>query len=262
MLIVAGIIAIISIVLVFAGKAWGKKALYMASIDTSLTKEITDLAQDVAKEIGPGSFNRLVELKGVVECDQSLKAEMSGEACVWYRSVVTREYEETYTERDSDGNSRTSTRRGSETVSSNERSTIFNLRDATGVIAVDPQKASIDPVKAMSKFEKGELTSGFSIGSFKFSFNQPGHGRRTIGYKIEEFILPLGKELYVLGEARDEGNRLLVSKPSDKSSKFIISVKRKEELIKNAQGSQKGFSIAAVVLGIGAVILAVFGVLR
>ncbi|GAB1433776.1 hypothetical protein MASR2M29_24200 [Spirochaetota bacterium] len=258
MIIVAAILAVIAVVLLFTARSHGKKALDIGSVETSTAKDLISLAEDVAKEIGAGSFSQQVELKGVAESGQSLKSEMTAEPCVWYRSVVTREYEENYTERDSDGKTTTRTRRGSEIVSSNERSIAFALRDASGSITVDPDGASIDSVKVLSRFENGELGTGFSIGSFRFSVGVPGRGRRTLGYKMEEFILPLGKDLYVLGEARDESGKLKVGKPSKKGARFIISTKSEEELLKAAKGGQKGLNIAAIALGIGAIAMAVF----
>lgn len=242
-------LAAVSAILFLIGRGKGNKALDIASTETTMAEELIDLAAQVGKEIGPGSFTRPAELKGTVECDQPLRSEMSGTSCAWYRSTVTREYEETYTERDSDGRSRTATRRGSETVSSNERRVPFFVRDPSGRMEVDPEGAALDGERVVSRFEQGERGTSISFGGFTVSLGGIGQGRRTVGYKLEEWVLALGKTVYVLGEARDDGGRLRVAKPGKKGGRFIISLKTEEQLLKSAKtGARVLFAISAVLL--------------
>lgn len=257
MFIAAGILVGLSVLLFALGRGQGRKAGDMTALETSVAAELKDLAKAVGDEIGPGSFNRMVELKGKAESDQPLRSEMAGEACVWYRCTVTREYEETRMERDSDGHSRSSTHRGSETVSSSERRSVFSLRDQSGDILVDPEGAKVDGEKILSRYEPGERGTSITIGGFSVSIGQPGLGKRTLGYKLEEWILPLGKDLYVLGEARDDGGRLRVCKPSAKGGRFVISVKSEEQLVKSARKGQLALSIlSGAFLAIAAVLAA------
>lgn len=250
-------LAAIAVVLFIIGRSQSKKALDLASTETASAAGLALEASDVAKEIGAGSFSRTAEIKGLVECGSPLKAEMSGAACVWYRSTVTREYEETYTERDSDGRSKTGTRRGSETVSSNERRARFMVRDESGVIVVDPEGAPIDGERVLSKFEQGDVGPSLSIGGFKLSLSALGGGRRTIGYKIEEWALPLGARVYVLGEARDDGGELRIAKPAAKGGRFIITMKSEEQLLSSAKTGSKVLNIIAGVVLVAAAVLLV-----
>jgi hypothetical protein len=247
-------LAAVAVILFFVGRSQGSKALDIASTETSTAAGLATEASDVAKEIGAGSFTKVAELKGLVECGRPLTAEMSGTECVWYRSTVTREYEESYTERDSDGKTRTGTRRGSENVSTNERRTPFMVRDDTGAVEVDPEGAPVEGVKVLSKFEQGDRGPSISIGSFKLSLGALGGGRRTIGYRLEESALPLGARVYVLGEARDDGGALRVAKPAAKGGRFIITVKSEEQLLKSAKTGSKVSGIIAVVLAVAAVV--------
>ncbi len=250
-------LAAVAVVLFIIGRTQGKKALDMASTETATAAGLELEASDVAKEIGAGSFTKIAEVKGLVECGAPLKAEMSGVACAWYRSTVTREYEETYTERDSEGRSRTGTRRGSETVSSNERRTRFSVRDDSEAIEVDPEGAPIDGERVLSQFEQGDRGPSLSIGGFRLSLGAIGAGRRTIGYKLEEWALPVGARVYVLGEARDDGGRLRMAKPTAKGGRFIVSVKSEEQLLKSARTGASVLGIIAGVLLAGAAVLLV-----
>jgi hypothetical protein len=261
--ILAGILALAAVVLFFVGRAQGAKALDIQSTETSSAAELASLAAEVAKEIGAGSFTRVAELKGTGECAEPLVAEMTGTPCLYYRSTVTREYEERVTVTDKDGHRRTETRRGSEQVSSNERRIPFLLRDATGTIGVDPQGAVIDSERSLSRFESGAGQS-LRFGNFVLELGSLAMGlggRRTLGYRLEEWVLPLGRRLYVLGEASDADGRLSLRKPGGKGGRFIISLRSEEELVKAAKGLALGLSIGAGVLLAASLVLAVLLVL-
>lgn len=254
-------LAATAVVLFLIGRAQSRKAGDMASVETSRAADLVREAADVAGEIGSGSFARAAEVKGVVECDSPLRSEISGTECVWYKSVVKREYEETYTERDSDGRTRTGTRRGSEIVSSNERRTPFRLRDESGAVDVDPEGATMEGERVASRFEQGDRGPSLSFGKFSVSLSALGPGRRTLGYNLEEWAVALGKRLYVLGEASDSGGRLRVGKPGAKGGRFIISLKSEEELTRSARTGSTVLSVVAGVLAAGAAVVAVLLVL-
>jgi len=248
-------LAALAVLLFFIGKSQGNKALDIASTETITAAGLATEASDVAKEIGAGSYTKMAEVKGTVESASPLSSEMSGTQCAWYRSTVVREYEETYTERDSDGKSRTATRRGSETVSTNERRTPFLVRDETGATEVDPEGAPMEGERVLSQFEQGDRGPAISIGGFRVSLGALGAGRRTIGYKLEEWALPLGARVYVLGEARDDGGRLRIAKPSAKGGRFIISMKSEEQLLKSAKTGSSVLRILAIVFAVSAITL-------
>jgi hypothetical protein len=256
--ILAAVLAAASLVLFIIGRGQLAKVRYLQSTETSKAGELALAAADVAKEIGAGSFNKLTEVKGQVECASPLRAEISEEACVWYRSTVTREYEEHYQEKDSEGRSRTGTRRGSEVVSKNERSVPFSLRDESGVIEVDPDGAKIDGDHVVSRFEPAN-GGNLVLGSLRLDLaSMIGlGGRRTLGYRLEEWAIPIGKRLYVIGEAVDSDGRLHMRKPKDSKLRYIISCKSEEELVKGARGLSLGLTIGAAVLLAGATSLAV-----
>jgi hypothetical protein len=250
-------LAAIAVLFFFLGRKQGKKALDMQATETSTSADIQRLAKDIATEIGPGALNQTAELKGLVECSSPLKAEMSGTECVWYRSTVTREYEESYTEKDSNGNTRHATRRGSENVSTNERRLPFMIKDETGAIEVDPEGAAMDGERVLSRFEQGEPGATMRIGNFSMHIGAIGSGRRTLGYKLEEWAIPTGRNIYVLGEARDDGGRLRIAKPGTKGGRFLISLKSEEHLVKAAKTGSTVLGVLSAVFGVAAVVVLV-----
>lgn len=250
-------LAAIAVLFYFLGRGQGKKALDMQAIETSTSADLARLAADIAAEIGAGSLNQPAEIKGATECQSPLTAEMSGTDCIWYRSTVTREYEESYTEKDTNGNTRNATRRGSEILSSNERRLPFMVRDSTGAIEVDPEGATMDGEQVLSRFEQGERSAGINIGGFSISLGALASGRRTIGYKLEEWAIPTGRNIYVLGEARDDGGRLRIGKPGTKDGRFLISLKSEEQLVKAAKTGSKVLGVLSAVSGVAAVVVLV-----
>ncbi len=248
-------LGVLSVLFIFLAKGQGEKAYDMQLAETVSAADLARQAQEVAAEIGPGSFNKAAELKGIVDCERPLSSELAELPCVWYSSRVSREYEESYTERDADGKTRSGTRRGSELVSSNERRCEFFVRDESGSVLVAPEGAAVEGERVLSRFERGE-PSTLSVGGFRLALGALGAGRRTLGYKLEEWALSPGKQVYVLGEARDDEGRLRVAKPAQKGGRFIISVKSEEELVRAAKKGSLALKILAGVCAIGAVALA------
>jgi hypothetical protein len=234
----------------------------MASVETSSSAEIEALAKSVAGEIGGGSFNETVEVKGVIECEQPLIAELSETPCVYYTMHVTREYEESYWETDQKGNRSQRTRRGSERVASNTRSLPFYVRDSSGRIRVEPEGAKFVDEKVLSRFESAGAVG--RIGTFELSgLAAVGVGsRRTIGYRFEESAIAVEREIYVLGEAADSEGRLRIQKPATKRTAFVISLKSEEQLAQRSRRVIGGLRIGAAVSLVLAVVSIVLALLN
>lgn len=126
------------VLLYFRRKTLGKIE-FMRSVQTSAASEVSSTA--------PGTH---VEVKGTLRCEDPLKSEMADQTCAYYLSQVLREYE--VTDRDSDGWSRT--RRRSEVVASNERFAPFAVEDESGVVGVRGERAEVDALEVMNRFER------------------------------------------------------------------------------------------------------------
>jgi hypothetical protein len=170
---------------------------------------------------------------------------------------VVREYEEQTTTRDSDGKSRTSTNRSSETLSSNSQSIPFTLQDKSGELVVNPDGGNIDTVQILNEFrQENSGGSSISFGGFTLAIGMGMGGRRTIGYRYTESILPCDREVLVIGTAADEGGQITLRKPIQSDKKFIISLKSEEELAKSTANAAKGFLYGMIAcFAIGAILL-------
>jgi hypothetical protein len=259
------VLVLIGVGLYFGAASQRRKLGLMQATQTSNAADLKSLAQSVAKDIGAGSFAEVAEVKGTIRCDNPLVSELTNTPCIFYNTHVSREYEETYWDTDSKGNRVQRTRRGSDTVSQNTRTCAFDVEDATGRIPVDPTGASITGEKVYDRFEPGEPSNtNISIGRFRLNLSSLtlGAGRRTLGYKYEEWLVPLGRAIYVLGEASDSAGGLVIRKPTKKGTTFIVSTKSEEELTKSAAGTSTGLTVGAAIAAAAGIVIAVLSLLR
>lgn len=263
-----GSLVVITILFAVAsfGAAWGAKKLASRgqALATAAEVPVSQLAEDaaaVAQELGAGSFRQAVKLRGRVSCDAPLVSELSHTLCASYKFSVTREFEEALWETDAQGNSVQRMVRKSEVVASNDVSAAFWLDDGTSKIVVQPDDAQIERTKTHSNFHPvGTAGPQFRVGSFVL--NLPAHPGGTLGYRYEEWCLPLGTEVTVVGEAGDRGGQLAVRRPEAKESPFVVSPRSFQELARTNQTLVTLLRGASVGLALVAVLIFVVGVIR
>ena len=262
LIVLGAILLTIGIILFFVQKHQRGKAFSLRKARAVTVAELQHLAREVAAEIGGGSWQDYVKLTGTIRCDRPLTSELKQEPCVHYQMSVRREYEETVTKRDSDGKSYRDTERGSETVSSNQRSVPFHVEDHTGQIEVNPNGASIETVKILDEFRQEQSAGGMiSFGGFSLALGSTSGNRRTLGYHYTESILPTEQQVLVVATVSDQTGHLVLQRPAEKANQFIIALKTEAELTRVTQrNAQISFYSMIGCLGIGALLL-IMGVL-
>jgi hypothetical protein len=262
MLIIGALLVLGSIGLLYARGRAKDKLLEIRSTSSGSTKDLIELQQSIAGEIGAGGLAQIAELRGAARCEEPLKAELSGELCVYYSCSVQERYEEQYTETDSQGRVERRTRTGSTQVSGNVQSVRFLVDDGAGTVAVDPAGASIDGRKVVDRYEPaGAGGSAIRIGSFTLSIGSSSPGRRILGYQFTETIVPVGATVYVIGEATDKDGTLRIRRPAEKAKPFIISMRSKEEITASRQRGITWMLVGAVAAALGGAALLVAGIL-
>ncbi len=247
----------------FMSRAYARLALAALSTELSTIGDLRALYQKVSGEIGAGVFNQQVGLWGRIACEQPLKSELSGTACVAYRFRVERRWEQDYKERDSDGIIRRKTRDGRDTVSSNDRRVPFLLNDGSDCIPVSPEGALIDMDKIVDRFEPGNPGGLLRFGAFQLALSDGGPGgRRTLGYHYKEEVLPVDRSVYVLGAANDHGGTLRIAKNQEARAPFLISLKSREQVVGSARRTAAYAFHAAYVCALLGIALVIFALLR
>ncbi|MFE4108269.1 E3 ubiquitin ligase family protein [Almyronema epifaneia] len=259
--IVIGIILlIVGLTLFFVRRNQQARAFSLKSARRVTVAELGNTAQAIADEIGGGNWRDYVKLWGEIEVAQPLISELKQVPCVYYSFKVQREYEETVTEKDAEGNTTHKTEQRSETVASNQQSTLFYLQDETGKIWVDPNEAAIEAVQVLNEFRPGDPAAGM-LQMGRFSLTLGNSHRRTVGYRYTESVLPIDRKVLVVGEVSDHTGTLTLCRPTATKKKYIISLKTDEVLTANADQGAKNAAIAMFIcLGLG-ILLILVGIL-
>lgn len=237
MKIIGILLIVIGIILFFVYSNLKHKLVSLHQARPASIAELNHLASEIALEMDAGSWRDYVKLRGTIQCDQPLISELKQMPCVHYHMTVVREYEEQVTERDSDDNVITKTQRGSETLSQNCQSVPFLLQDDTGEIWVEPEGAQIETVRVLDEFSPEQPSGGqLSLGGFSLSLSVDT-GRQTIGYRYQESVLPVQRQVFVVAQVSDFNQSLVLENPTTKRQRFVISLKSEEALAQSTQTS-------------------------
>jgi hypothetical protein len=231
------------VLLYFRSRTKHKSAL-MSQTETSNASDVSGIA--------PGT---LVEVKGMLRCDEPLTSEMAERTCAYYSSTVTREY--LRSDYDDDDNDVGSDRR-TEIIAQNVQFAPFMVEDDSGFVGVHAEGAEIDSRQVVNRFDRNVGNEGtFTLGGMTVNL---GGRERTIGYRYTESILPIDAPVYVLGTVQDGGG---IGAPAsgEKGHRFVVS-HRSEEALGQSLGKTVLWlgvgGIASLVLG---VVLLVIGLL-
>ncbi len=254
MLILATLLLIIAITMMGAHFFTKKKIAALLEARRWNLKGLLEHATAQKPEVGKGCFKELVELRGVPECERTLRSPLGDALCLYYEMSISREYEEQYEEKDSEGKSRQRTRRGSEVMSTQVEHVNFELREGEEALEIRSDGASFDGLsQSIDTFEPGEAPDA-RFERFNLSLKSNHPMRHTLGFSYREHILPPDLPLTLIGEVKERGGRLSLGKGG---LTFLISTRSKEELLgsskSNAQLAVVGGGVSAL-LGIVALI--------
>src|SRR5918998_695685 len=199
------------VLLYFRNRTRQKSAL-MGQTETSGASEVGGLA--------PGT---LVEVKGMLRCEEPLTSEMAEKTCAYYSSTVTREY----LRPDHDDDNDVGSDRRTEVMAQNVQFAPFVVEDDSGSVAVDAEGAEVDARQVINRFDRNTGNEGtFSLGGV--SINLSG-GESTIGYRYTESILPVDEAVYVLGTVQEDGG-IGASQSGEEGHRFVVSHRSEESL--------------------------------
>lgn len=213
------------VLLVFGIKGKGK----LEAITGTPTVRVAD-----ANNMAQSGNTQRVEVKGVAETTEDLIAPSSKNRCVYYRHLVEELRRQSRTKSDGTTHYDESWR----TVSDSKRHVVFTVSDGTGSITVFPDKAEFISAQTLDKLfgaPSAETTDADgvlgTIGKAVDVLNRSGLGT---SYRTSEWIIPTGRELYILGNITYQGNAAAIKKGD---GPLIISVKSEEELTKKYKRS-------------------------
>jgi hypothetical protein len=214
----------------------GQEIALMAATPTSKATEVARLA--------PGTA---VEVKGTLRCTELLTAELSKQACVYFKSLIQRET--AYYAHDSQGKRERKTR--TETVQSNTRFAPCQVEDESGKVAVDLEGADVEGRQVVDRREAEQQSLGSTVVGIALGSNESS----TLVYT--ETVLPQDIPIYVLGEVQADHS---IGKPeaNSKNRIFVVSSKSEEQRSKDLRSSMLWMLVGTVVLAAIAVGLTIW----
>jgi E3 Ubiquitin ligase len=242
LLILGAILLLVAVVCALVG--WNSEGRLAALRDVP-----TSTAQDVLLRYrhDGGAFGQVCEVTGVVECDASIDAAISGQPCAIISHTVT--WEE-WGQPASLGRHTYDTSmvlRGTSTEVDDRYVPTFWVRDATGRVLVDPLTAEFDLQPLDERYEVMTASSG-------------GSERRA--WHKEKGLL-VGHRVYVLGYIGEQGGQPVLRRhPRDRDKKFIISYRSEQELARATNSRANLFYTLAALSGIGGILLVGWQVLQ
>ncbi|MBE9375066.1 E3 ubiquitin ligase family protein [Saccharopolyspora sp. HNM0983] len=226
------------------------------------TLPVSDLEvrRSASREVVPaGEFRHTCEVVGTAEArpEGPLQSELSGSPCVWYRFVVMRHYEQVT--RSSNGSR--NVRRRTETLAETNSWESFGVRDDHGqLIGLDPGGSAVDePQKVIDQFEPHGPSGGPTMFGVQLPNAFGGHDGTT-GYSYQEWIVPQGRRLYVLGEANDRAGTLMISRPLG-GGHFIVSTRSEQEVREGRRKRHRTLSYAVLGSALAGLVLIGLGFL-
>ena len=244
--IIGVVLLIVAAVLLWSGRrTQGLVNLFREAVPTRASR---------VAESFPGE---LVSLSGVARSERELISQQAQQPCIYYEYAVVREYEESRTSRSSGsrGGSRTTRHRGSETVADHREWVPFYVEDETGRARVNPQGATFDARQVVNRFAPGDDSfGGMALGNPMLGIG----GRRTLGYRYTESIIPADAPVFVLGCVDEQGE--LATPGRNRTSGALIVSYRDEESLRDAWARSARWqaygSIAAAAAGLVLILIA------
>ena len=257
-MLIAGVVLLV-LAAAAGGWAWwsNRKLEELSAVETSTCGDMRQLADAVSVSAGGGAFRQRCELTGAAQPAYvgTVNAPQTGRECLWYRTKVTHEYYDY--EYDHETNRRRREKK-SHTMKDEKSDIPFALDDGSGQAVIHPDDASIDaPVQVMDQMD--EDTGDPMLHKLIENTSRGWDIDESIGYKREEWLIPVGQQLFVQGEITDEDGHLRLRKPE--KGPFRVSTRSEQELAESHGSHRKWSSAGAAVLGVVGLVLVVAGLL-
>ena len=211
------------------------------------------LIDDTPTSRTTGVFIGMVEVKGTAEAERPLVSHLAEQPCVYYRWSVEEHWSRTVTETytDTDGKIKTRTREesGWTMVATGGEQTAFYLEDDLGVVRVQPDEATIEPVPIFYE------TCGW--GDPLYYAKGPAHAVSDSDHRRQftETAIPLHRPLYVLGQAREREDVIAPEIARDpKCPMFLISCRTEKQISRGMAAGYWVWAIMGLVLAVGGVV--------
>jgi hypothetical protein len=224
---------------------------------TTSIGELTSILTENAKA-GLEGYRHYVELKGLAEKDTSQRAPFSEDEVAYYDADLYQIFEETETFTDNTG-SHQRIKKNESLITRQKSIAPIALKDGQTddkvYIDISQSGLQLDTLKTMDKFEPANNIQKYS---FFGSYSYGPMGIRTLGFRMVENTIPIGRALYVLGEAILDNGRVSIRKPLDNKKPFIVSVKNESDIVQGNKSSATAALVFGILIALTGIIVMIF----
>ena len=208
------------------------------------------IIEDLPTSSIKGVFIGLVEIKGTAETENEVRSKFTSKPCVSYAWGISEhwEYEVTTENTDKDGNttSSTTTKSGWTEIEGGIVLQPFYLKDETGVILINPEKAELE----MTESFNFECTNS---DSYYYEYGPPNEiSDSTHKRRFFEKTFSLHEKLYIVGQAKIRNDVVAPEIIYDPLCPFfIISSKDEKQINSNLRWNTWGIVFLGFLIWIG-----------
>lgn len=230
-MLIAGIIALVlGGIFLFVGSRQKKTGSAMQASKVIPIKEVTEGMQ--------------AEIEGTIACTSPLQTPYSHRDCIAYEYAIERE-------------DRVADAQGAQTsrwqqIASDKKSISFMVKDQSGEITVNPERASLD----LQDFGEQIVRPGDETDNpiFKTVLNVMVNART----RVREKALVVGSHAYVFGHAAKSSQGLQIEKGN---GDFVISYKTEAQIERSKARSAMAMTVIGIIAAIAGVALIVYGLM-
>ncbi|CAG5084759.1 E3 ubiquitin ligase family protein [Parvicella tangerina] len=249
MWVIGAILIAVGIGLFFYKKKVEDKLLDVKYYDQTDIKSAVETCLSISKELGTGHYSQMVKISARAKSDTPLTGEFSNEPCVYYEASVIHEFEKLVERKDNDGKIHRNWVADTETIGSIRQGGEFGLNDGTGDVLVDIEGADLTIDHSIDQLKTSRESVSFSFGTYH---PENTRQKRSKGYREIERNIPVGQQLFILGELHDRNGVPTITISKEKGNPFIVSIKSEEEVVSGLENKAKMVyygAIACVVIG-------------
>lgn len=234
-LVVLGFVLLLTAIIAIA-VAWRREGRVLAMRDAPTLSAAELLDRHRTGMSGFSQLGEAVEVVGTIECEHPIAAPFSETVCVAYHYRVN-ESNDQLIPQVGGGNRREFAFSG---LDDHERHVPrFYVRDGSGRIAIDPKGATFDLIETVARYEAYSGLAG---------------SERQIWR--EEYVLPLGNRVYVLGYLLNDQEEATIGRhPLDQKRHFLIS-HRDEDALSGHVRTQAYMLYGGALLALGGAVAA------
>lgn len=218
---------------------------------TTKIPELKEMLNNMSSNGVGDIYRHYVELKGTIDSEDEVITPYSECKVAYYNSKLYHVYQEETTKIDSNGNTSRNIHKKETIVNEDNSNSYIVLKDEEDnkvYVDVNSMGDKIQIEKSFEKFEPSNRIQNYRINLGSLNLNLNTGNSKTLGYKMIEETIKIGKPGYVLGNAKLDGDKIVIERSEDKET--IFAAKTEESMLRDVNKSRYGAILAGVVFAL------------